>query len=86
MGIDLSMLIGERTIMSKQKVEQSTLTLLNVEVDAEELNTKLFGSYADQPTFNSKEKTEGQIVSELMHDSGLFDELLEKFSNEKKGG
>ena len=70
--------------MSKQKVEQRLVTLLNVEVDAEELNTMLFGSYAEPPTFNKKEKTEGQIISELDNDPEFKVELLNAFNIEKE--
>ena len=70
--------------MSKQKVQQRALTLLGVEVDEDELSTKLFGSYSEKPTFKSREKTEGQTISELENDPEFNVELLNAFNIEKE--
>jgi hypothetical protein len=84
-GIDLSMWMGERGLMSQpKKVEQSALTMLGVEVDKSEISEKLFKGFDTDETLDrvrNNKPTEGMIVQELMGDESLMDELLDAFSS-----
>jgi len=68
----------------KQKVEQSALTMLGVEVDKSEISEKLFQGFDTDETLDrvrNNKPTEGMIVQELMGDESFMDELLDVFSS-----
>jgi len=75
---------GDLVSQPKQKVEQSALTMLGVEVDKSEISEKLFKGFDTDETLDrvrNNKPTEGMIVQELMGDESFMDELLDVFSS-----
>ena len=75
---------GDLVSQPKQKVEQSALTMLGVEVDKFEISEKLFKGFDTDETLDrvrNNKPTEGMIVQELMGDESFMDELLDAFSS-----
>jgi hypothetical protein len=71
--------------LKKKKVEQSTLTLIGVEVDKDELNKKLFSGFDVDYTPKNKNTSdsEEQAINKLIGDADFYDEMMDAFN--KKG-